>query len=177
MSGSTVFDPTDKGTLRPNEAPIYKVGTCFKPMNIEYRATEITLPNGVSPLRPYELFELYYTPEIIGQIVQATNNYARSIGTSERSRGKDWYDTTAQEIYVYLAIRIYMTLHIENEVSDYWGISNIGAKHPIVTMNLSVERFQELHMRYRVGEVTTTPYTRVSLNLTIPTLFTYLTIL
>ena len=119
MPGNTVFDPTDLGTLRPDEPAIHKVGTCFRPLEVDERPTHITLPKNVTPLRPYSLFELYYSPEIIDSIVQATNAYDRPVGEGPQSRGQDWYNTTPQEIYIYLVIRIYMTLRGENEISDY----------------------------------------------------------
>lgn len=160
MLERTVFDPTDKGTLRPNEAPIHKVGTGFTPLVVEDRPTEIHLPDGVSPLEPFSLFELYYSIEMIDSIVLATNRYQRKVGESKFARGSGWYDTNPREIYIYLAIRIYMTLHIENEIADYWDTSDAGPKHPI-TIHLSVNRFKELHIRYRLGEDVTTTYTRV----------------
>ena len=34
MSKETVFNPTDKGTLRPNAKPLRKKGDAFYPMNL-----------------------------------------------------------------------------------------------------------------------------------------------
>jgi hypothetical protein len=34
MPNDTVFDSTDKGTLRPNEDPLRKQGVAFKPMQL-----------------------------------------------------------------------------------------------------------------------------------------------
>jgi len=34
MPEDTVFDSTDKGTLRPNENPLRKKGDTFKPMQL-----------------------------------------------------------------------------------------------------------------------------------------------
>lgn len=160
MPEDTVYDPTDKGTLRPNEPTIRKVGTCFVPLEVDDRPTHLILPFGVTPERPYSLFELYYTPEIIQSIVDATNNYKRVVSKGRRARGKDWYHTTPQEIYVYLAIRIYMTLHIENEIVHYWSTSPTKPFHPI-SKYISKDRFLELHIRFRVSENTLTTYTRV----------------
>ena len=88
-------------------------------MKIDDRPTHITLPEGVSPLNPYSLFELYYPLSIIESIVQSTNGYKRTTREGKTARGKGWYNTTPQEIYIYLAIRIYMSLYVENETSDY----------------------------------------------------------
>ena len=69
MPNDTVFDPTDTGTLRPNERAIRKAGTCFKPMEIDERAPVITLLEGISPNDSYSLFKLYFTLDIINTII------------------------------------------------------------------------------------------------------------
>lgn len=160
MPVNTVYDPTDKGTLRPNDAPIHQAGKAFIPLSVEYRPTQITLPEGVDPLKPITLFLLYYNKEIIQSIVDATNAYQRKVGDAARPRGGDWWDTNPQEIYLYTALRVYMTLHVENEIVTYWETSKLGAIHTIME-SLPVDRFQELHIRFRLGLDASTPYTRV----------------
>jgi hypothetical protein len=61
------------------------------------------------------LFDLYYTPEIIDLIVKKTNEHMRELNDNSRpyARANNWYLTCVKEIYLYFAIRIYMTLHIE----------------------------------------------------------------
>ena len=77
MPEDTIFDSTDKGTLRPNEDPIWKQGDTFKPMQLRNWEWEITLPENASPDDPITLFTMYYTPEIIDLIVEKTNNFQR----------------------------------------------------------------------------------------------------
>jgi hypothetical protein len=75
MPDDTVFDSTDKGTLRPNEDPLRKQGSAFKPMQLPQFDWEINLPEYTSPDNPITLFTIYYTPEIIDLIVAKTNEY------------------------------------------------------------------------------------------------------
>jgi hypothetical protein len=77
MPEDTVFDSTNKGTLRPNEDPLRTKGEAFKPMQLPNWGWEIMLPENVSPDDPITLFTLYYTPEIIELIVKKTNEYQR----------------------------------------------------------------------------------------------------
>jgi hypothetical protein len=77
MLNDTVFDSTDKGTLRPNEDPLRKQGSAFKPMQLPQFDWEINLPEHTSPDDPITLFTIYYTPEILNLIVEKTNNYMR----------------------------------------------------------------------------------------------------
>ena len=162
MPEGTVPDPTDKGTLRPNAPPLPASGEAFKPMILPDFAREIRLPEDTSPNDPITLFTMYYSPKIIDWIVEKTNAYTR-VTKSEFSRAGNWYPTCPEEIYIYLAIRIYMTLHIENEISDYWSIKELSPRHPI-SQKMARDRFQELHMRVRLaGNEASGPYQRVSI--------------
>jgi hypothetical protein len=77
MLEDTVFDSTDKGTLRPDAKPLRAKGDAFYPMKLPDFDWEITLLENTSPDDPITLFTIYYTPEIIDIIVKKTNEYAR----------------------------------------------------------------------------------------------------
>lgn len=163
MPEGTKFDSTDSGTLRPNAEPISSVGDAFNPMNLPHFYPEITLPDTASPDDPITLFDLYYPPEIIDQLVQRTNNYIRKPQSElPYTRADRWSQPTwAGEIYTYFAIRIYMMLVVHNEISDYWNTSKDAPVHPIAKV-ISHNRFHELHMRYRASvEGDVTPYDKV----------------
>ena len=166
MPDDTVFDSTDKGTLRPNEDPLREQGSAFKPMQLPLFGWEITLPEDVSPDDPITLFTMYYTPEIIDLIVEKTNKYRRDPqdDSCPYARANKWYPTCRGEIYIYFAIRIYMTLHVDNEISDYWKTTEFSPIYPIQSY-MSRDRFQELHMRVRFhGEEAEGPYKKVANN-------------
>jgi hypothetical protein len=164
MPEDTEFDPTDKGTLRPNAPPLRNKGDVFKPMQLPNFGWEINLPEDASPDDPITLFTMYYTPEIIDMIVEKTNSYLREPKdeSSPYARANKWYPTCHGEIYVYFAIRIYMTLYICNEIADYWNTKDFTPEHPI-SAYMSRNRFQELHMRVRAhGKEAKGPYAKVS---------------
>ena len=121
MPEDTVFDSTDKGTLRPNANPIWKKGNAFKPMQLPNWDWQITLPENASPDDPIILFTMYYTPGIIDLIVKKTNEYVwkPQDDSSPYARANQWYLTCSREIYLYLVIWIYMSLYICNEIADY----------------------------------------------------------
>ena len=50
MPDATVFDSTDKGTLRPNKDPLRKQGSAFKPMQLTEVPTKSTTPLNVYKL-------------------------------------------------------------------------------------------------------------------------------
>jgi hypothetical protein len=77
MAELTVFDFTDKGTLRPDEEPLESIGDKFVPMKLPHFDWEIHFLENTSPDDPITLFTMYYTLEIMDMIVENTNNYAR----------------------------------------------------------------------------------------------------
>ena len=110
------------------------------------------------------LYSICTIQEIIEQIVQHTNQYERIPKDPSKPRciAHDWYPTDLGEIYAYLAIRIYMTLHVDNEITDYWNTNRMTPFHPISTI-LSRDRYQELHMRVRIHSPRDQgPYSKVS---------------
>jgi len=164
MPENTIFDSTNKGTLRPKENLILKTGNTFIPMKLPSWRWEINLPEDVSADDPITLFTMYYTPEIIEMIVQNTNNTSREPGdpSCPHSRANLWYPTSTREIYLYFAIRIYMTLVVCNEIADYWKTKDYMPTHPISSY-MSRDRFHELHMRVRLhGKDAKGPYAKVS---------------
>jgi hypothetical protein len=166
MPEDTVFDSTDKGTLRPNAKPLRTKGATFKPMELPDFGWEIDLPENASPDDPITLFTMYYTPEIIDLIVEKTNKYRRDPqdDSCPYARANKWYPTCRGEIYIYFAIRIYMTLHVDNEISDYWKTTKFSPIHPIQSY-MSRDRFQELHIRVRFHrEEAEGPYEKVANN-------------
>jgi hypothetical protein len=114
MPEGVINDLTDKGTKRPNAKPIITTAHKFFPMYLPDFDFEITLPDDVSLDDPISLFTMYYTSEIVKQIVQYTNDYQREPQdpTPLDSRAFAWYLTYTKEIWIYLAIRIYMTLFV-----------------------------------------------------------------
>ena len=121
MPKATINDPTNRGTKRPKAKPLVEAGDKFFPIELPNFDFEITLPDHVSPNEPISLFCLYYTPKIVNKIVRYTNKYIQE--PQEQSihytRVGTWYPTHTREIYIYLAIRIYMTLYVQNKISSY----------------------------------------------------------
>jgi hypothetical protein len=170
MSSNTKNDPTDPATKRPNSPPLNCVGNKFIPMDIPDFGYEIQLPESASCDDPISLFDLYYSPEIMDELVRYTNEAQRNSKDPQKPhcRAGNWYPTCRSELYTYLGIRIYMTLHVENEISDYWNTSNITPNH-YIQKYMTRDRFQELHLRFRChGSNTSGPYEKGSYYTTKP---------
>ena len=134
---------------------------------------KIHLPENTSPDNPITLFTIYYISEIIDIIIKYTNNYIRELKDNSRlyTRANKQYPTNREELYIFFTIRIYITLYINNEISDYWNKSNFIPKHEI-TKYINRNRFQEFYIRVRLaGTETDGLYIKVSKALLILLLF------
>jgi hypothetical protein len=69
MPEDTITDPTDPGTRRPKAQPLKAKGNTFIPMKLLDFETEIYLPDNTFPDDPITLFTIYYSLEIVEQIV------------------------------------------------------------------------------------------------------------
>lgn len=155
MPENTKKDTTDDGTLRPDLPPIRVPGDNYNPMLIPDFDLQISLPNGVNVNHPLSLFLLYYPPEIVKHLVDCTNDHVQDLPepTERRSRAKAWFPTSIGEIYIYFAIRIYMTRHPENKVTDYWKSNGLVPYHPI-SKAMGRDRFQALYKYCRWSPIT-----------------------
>ncbi len=68
------------------------------------------------PERPKEIFQLFFTEELMPMIVQQTNKYTQEVSPS----GKVWVEVTAEELYAFLGFNFLMGLNPKPSLGDYW---------------------------------------------------------
>ena len=69
------------------------------------------------PNTPKEIFQLFFTPSLMEEIKQQTNNYAKEALSPGQN---DWTDTTVEELYVYFGFNFLMGLNPRTSLKDYW---------------------------------------------------------
>jgi hypothetical protein len=74
MPEDTIFDSTNKGTLRPNAKPISKQGDTFSPIQLLNWDWEITLPENASPDDSITLFTI-----VVRQAVLSKNHIVLAV--------------------------------------------------------------------------------------------------
>lgn len=150
-----VPDSTDPGTLRPDLPPAIKTGSRFIPMNLPDFPPGVQLPPEVSANDAFKIWQLFFSKEMVDIIVQHTNDHNNRPYhvLKPYSRAKLWKPVTADEFYGYLGIRIYMGLHRENQIEDYWK-QRSGSSWPdhwSVQQFMSRQRFEAIHGGMRVA--------------------------
>ncbi|KFA68037.1 hypothetical protein S40285_09013 [Stachybotrys chlorohalonatus IBT 40285] len=151
-------------TGRPNFKPMADRGSSFIPMQPEQHSPRIT----PLPASPVDLFHEFVPESLVEKWVIYMNEApepARGPEPGSRNnsnykselswRGKAWNPTSVPEVYLWLAIQIYLGLHRETELRDYWKTSGPDSNIPTypIIKYMTFDRFQLLSWRLR-----TSPY-------------------
>ena len=101
-------------------APLPKALPKFNPLEVpnyrEYGKPQ--LPESIDPSSEtiqFDIFSLFFTPDVIQHLVDATNENAEL----NPSHGRNWRLVTTYEIYGYIRILIYIGLHPEPYYKQY----------------------------------------------------------
>jgi hypothetical protein len=145
-------DPTDTGTLCPKREPLQKKGDAFKPMDVPEFEPHVMLPPGITPLDALGIFSQFLPDQILDIIVDNTSSLdGRAAGPwKPNARALEWVPLTRKELKTYIGILIYMSLHFEPKIIDYWRQDSDTPWH-IISSHMSLRRFQALHRRLRVN--------------------------
>ena len=109
------------------------------------------LPKTVASDDPYAIFSLFFNDEAIQTLVRHTNEYAFQYpgpGT-----GRPWFPTTVKEFRAYLGVSIWMGLHIESSIPEFWNVNPLnGPIHEQVSKHISLTRWQQIDRFFHISE-------------------------
>ena len=111
----------------------------FKPQAITGAPTHGygSLPDDVSHDDPYAVFSLFFTEDILQTIADHTNEYAQLYPGPVTPYSRVWEPTTAAELKAFLGAYIWMGVHPEAAVKDFWNINpELGPIHEAVTKHI-----------------------------------------
>lgn len=139
-------------TCRPVFNPATRCGAYFLPMEMPSRDLEVK----PLPHTPLQLFQLFLPYSLVERWVQYTNSWVaillqdRQLCPAARLRG--WYETSVAEVYVWLAILIYIGIHKEPTLHAHWETSYLGHQGPdhSIIRYMTYDRFQLLQRHLRV---------------------------
>ena len=105
---------------------------------------------------PYRVFCLFFSDEILHKITEYTNEYAAEHASNEdKPFARKWYPTSIQELRAYIATYIYMGIHSQSKVSDYWNRdSNKGPLHPLVYTHIGLCCWEQIDRFLRISKPT-----------------------
>ena len=136
--------------IKKKRPPEPKPAPPFDPLPILNKNTYGTpdLPSHIDPSDPYQIFKLFWTDELLDQLVEYTNRNAELNPTSKEKKQKNcprpWKPTCRLELHAYLAVLIHMGLHIEPTIEDYWHKDFSHGTMHIVGQYISCDRWQQI---------------------------------
>ena len=100
---------------------------------------------------PKDYFDLMFSPEVVGDMVRHTNNYARWKMEQKGEVDALWYDVTENELRAYLGVNIIMGINELPSYKDYWSrdkfIGNEGIKSTYI-----VRRYEKITEYFHVSD-------------------------
>ncbi|KAF1972852.1 hypothetical protein BU23DRAFT_554697 [Bimuria novae-zelandiae CBS 107.79] len=78
------------------------------------------LPKGTDRGSPIALFNLFFDAEVMEQIAHFTNDRA-AYAHPQLPSARGWKPTSPGELYTYFAIVVYMAVHREPSLAEYWS--------------------------------------------------------
>ncbi|KJZ68196.1 hypothetical protein HIM_11540 [Hirsutella minnesotensis 3608] len=160
--------PVDS-TVRPQFDPEPERGPEFIPFVVPEREPQVRQ----LPPDPLSLFHWFLPESMVEEWVRYTNNGPRPgpEGPKQQySRESRWTETSLGEVFLWVALLIYMGLHRETRVQDHWKTSTVDSMVPIhpILQYMSFNRFFLLQRHIRISDSTSisyglpTPYAQVN---------------
>lgn len=134
---------------KPWPLPKYKAVKITKP----WTNGQSQLPKTIAPNDPYAIFDLFFNEEVIEILVQHTNEYAFLYSGSKTSESRTWFPTTVKEFRAFLGVTVWMGIHIESNIHDFWNTDPLkGPIHDQVLRHISLKRWQQIDRFFHISK-------------------------
>jgi hypothetical protein len=153
------LDPTSRAELRQRHQEILDTADVedgFIPLarDLVSRPRTLRLPEGIDHRFPLDFFMLFFTMNMFITIRDNTNAYAALFYIANTSNShRVWVDVTIEDIRMFLAIVIYIVLHGNLKIQDFW-------KKPIYhepMSRMSFYRYKQIKRFFKVSNPATGP--------------------
>lgn len=105
----------------------------------------------VQTATPKDYFDLMFSPNIISDFVQHTNNYARWKMEQKGEEDSVWYEITEPEMKAYLGLNIVMGINQVPSYKDYWA-KNLFLGNEGVKSVMTVRRYEKITEYFHVSD-------------------------
>ena len=130
----------------------------FKPLRIkgDLRHDLSTLPQHVSRT-PYDIFNLFFTSEILQYLIDCTNQYEADfhVNKEDKPYARIWFPITVKKLRTYIAIWIYMSLHSESCIDDFWNRNPTKSIHLSVSEHIFLKRWKQINRFFHLAPIDT----------------------
>ncbi|KAF1973701.1 hypothetical protein BU23DRAFT_129080 [Bimuria novae-zelandiae CBS 107.79] len=113
------------------------------------------LPEGTDRGSPIALFDLFFDAEVMEQIAHFTNDRAAH-AYPQLPSARGWKPTSPGELYTYFAIVVYMAVHREPSLAEYWSRGHKNAPTHKLNDFMGCTRWHQLDRYLYTAEVSQT---------------------
>jgi hypothetical protein len=160
----TKYKPSQAKKQPPGFSP-FKLIPKFEAMDLNHTTSSSQIPDAIDSSSPEALFNLFFTDSVINRIVRCTNinaestradpvtSRAQNIRFHDSHNQLPWKSVTSSEILAYLGILIYMGIHVEPHINDYWNTDGeTGPVHQPIRNTMSRIRWTQIHRYFHVWD-------------------------
>jgi hypothetical protein len=140
--------PQPSSSVGSTELPTEKV---YEPLKCPNFPHTVNLPCDISD--PLAIWELFFPIGQITTIMENTNQNAQ-LQVCDKStfpHAREWEDVSIREVYIWLAILIYMGLYPQNDIPSYWNQKSQKPVHDLVTSSMSCNRWQQIRRYFHIS--------------------------
>ena len=126
----------------------------YKPVKIREPWTngESQLPSTIAPDDPYTIFQLFFNHDTLETLVRHTNEYA-FLNPGPENESRTWFPTTVKEFQAYLGANIWMGLHVESTIPEFWNTDPLkGPIHDQIIKHISLKRWQQIDRFFHISK-------------------------
>ena len=100
----------------------------------------------------YAIFTRFFTDEILQVIVNNTNMYAQLYSSPPTQHARAWESTTVRKLRAYIGAYIWMRMHVESKISDYWRTdASKESLHTQLTKHISRIRWEQINRFFHIS--------------------------
>ncbi len=144
---NVVSDSTDLKTDRSNLRFITDINDRFESIQISSNVSCVNISSDISSLDAASLWDLYFFFEMLQTIAKHINIYINESHRWEKERDskvRSFLNTDELKLKTYFEICIYMSLHKESQVSDYWNIKLNKSLHSLIQEAMTLNRYKNI---------------------------------
>ena len=99
-------------------------------------------PTTIIPSSPLDIFQLFFSNELLEDVVNTTNRYARETMKTEQQYDK-WTKVTPDEIKAFFGFHLLMSINRLPSIDDYWS-KNPNLHYTPIASKISQDRFRDI---------------------------------
>jgi len=146
MDPPIISVPSDSSSGQTPKPPAKKP---YTPLKCPYFAPVLDLPCDSSD--PLAIWELFFPVGQVNTIRENTNRNAKLPDKTTYKYARNWKPICLAEVYIWLAILIYMGLYPQNDIESYWNRQDTKPIHKLVYSSMSCNRWEQIRRFFHIS--------------------------